>query len=546
MDRDEYNRLLREASVDNTSKFVRINEERPKTRGRPPTHYHPLLQKEKELTKILNDTLPDSVATSLRPRGTRLAHLYGLPKTHKSTLCMRPILSATNTYNYQLAKWLEDKLKPLSTNEYTVSDAFRCAEEIRSLSVKEEDLLVSYDVSALFTNVPLKETINIIVDKAFTDDWFNRTYNLNLQRQDLMKLLEVSTSNQLFQFNGQLYEQTDGVAMGSPLGPLTANVFMCHLEEQLTTNLADNFPTLYMRYVDDTLVSMPDVPSAQHFLETLNNLHANLNFTMELPCDNKISFIGFEIVKNGTILETRVYRKPTNTGLLLHYQSHADVRYKDSLIKTMLHRAKSLSSTDEYFQQECSKLRSIFTRLGYPLGLINSIIKNFDRVSPTRGQDSTTTDKIVRINIPFKDQKSASAVRKQLKELNHKINNVTIQPIFTSRKLEQDLKPKEKKPDLVNQNCVVYIFKCDLCDADYVGMTTRHLHQRIVEHKQSSIGNHFREHHGSLLGLKSSQFHVLKKCNSKFNCLVFEMLFIRKLKPSLNVQSDSINAKLFT
>ena len=213
---------------------------------------------------------------------------------------------------------------------------------------------------------------------------------------------------------------------------------------------------------------------------------------------------------------------------------------------TMLHRAKSLSSTNEYFQQECSKLRSIFTRLGYPLSVINSIIKNFDHGSPTRDQDSTTTDKIVRISIPFKDQKSANAVRKQLKELNHKINNVTIQPIFTSRKLEQDLAPKEKKPDLVNQNCVVYVFKCDLCDADYVGMTTLHLHQRIVEHKHSSIGNHFREHHYSLLGLKSSQFYVLKKCSSKFNCLVYEMLFIRKLKPSRNVQSDSINAKLFT
>ena len=53
--------------------------------------------------------------------------------------------------------------------------------------------------------------------------------------------------------------------MGSPLGLLMANVFMCHLEEQLTTNLSDNFPTLYMRYVDNTLVSIPDVPSAQHF-----------------------------------------------------------------------------------------------------------------------------------------------------------------------------------------------------------------------------------------------------------------------------------------
>ena len=127
-------------------------------------------------------------------------------------------------------------------------------------------------------------------------------------------------------------------------------------------------------------------------------------------------------------------------------------------------------------------------------------------------------------------------LRKQLlKELTHKIN-VTIQPIFTSHKLEQDLKPEEKKPDLVNQNCVVYMFKCELCDADYVGMTTRHLHQRIVEHKYSSIGNHFREHHDSLLGLKSSQFYMLNKCSSKLNCLLYEMLFIRKLKPSLNVQ----------
>ena len=170
----------------------------------------------------------------------------------------------------------------------------------------------------------------------------------------------------------------------------------------------------------------------------------------------------------------------------------------------MLHHAKSLSSTDEYFQREYSKLRSIFTRLGYPLSLINSNIKNVYHGSPTRGQDSTTTDKIVRINIPFKDQKSASVVRKQLKKPNHNINTVTIQPIFASRKVEQDLQPKDEKPDLVNQNCVVYLFKYDLCDADYVGMTVRHLHYRVVEHKNSSIGNHFKEHHGSPLELKSN------------------------------------------
>ena len=124
-----------------------------------------------------------------------------------------------------MAKWLEEKLKTLSVNEYTITDAFEFADEIRSIPMNEEDILVSYDVTALFTNVPLSETINILVDKAFTNDWFNETYDLNLEKEELAQLLEVATTNQLFQFDGQLHEQTDSVAMGSPLGPLMANVF---------------------------------------------------------------------------------------------------------------------------------------------------------------------------------------------------------------------------------------------------------------------------------------------------------------------------------
>ena len=79
--------------------------------------------------------------------------------------------------------------------------------------------LVSYDVTALFTNVPLDETIHILADKAFKDNWLNKTYNINISKDDLIELLSVATKNQLFQFNGNLYEQIDGVAMGSPLGP---------------------------------------------------------------------------------------------------------------------------------------------------------------------------------------------------------------------------------------------------------------------------------------------------------------------------------------
>ena len=153
--------------------------------------------------------------------------------------------------------------------------------------------------------------------------------------------------------------------MGSPLGPLMANVFMCHLEDKLARG--DMVPSLYKRYIKYTLPRMPNTDAAADFLTTLNGLHPSLKFTMELPADNMIPFIEIEIIKNGTELKTRVYRKPTNTGLLLHFQSHVDKRNKTGLLKIMLHRAHALSSTTQAFNGECAKLRSIFSRLDYPI-----------------------------------------------------------------------------------------------------------------------------------------------------------------------------------
>ena len=77
-----------------------------------------------------------------------------------------------------------------------------------------------------------------------------------------------------------------------------------------------------------------------------------------------------------------------------------------------------------------------------------------------------------------------NAVRKQLRDLSRKIGP-TLMPVFVSKKLGQDLKPKEIKPALsiVNEQCVVYHFSCDLYDTDNVGYTGRHLHQRIAEPK---------------------------------------------------------------
>ena len=510
-----------------------------------PKFYHPLLQKEKELTSTVQKILPKNIADSVVQKGSRLAHLYGLPKTHKKKLAMRPILSATGTYNYKLAKWLDEKLKPLSVNDHTVRDIFVFADELREMKIKEHDVLVSYDVSSLFTNVPVDETIESIAERAFENDWFNKEHDLNITKQALIELLRIATKNQLFQFEGNLYEQVDGVAMGSPLGPLMANAFMCNIEKQLETE--NKMPAFYKRYVDDTLSAMPDVEAAIDFLTTLNNSHPSIDFTMELEENGRLPFLGMNVIRNGCYLNTTVYRKPTDTGLLLHYHSHVDARYKRSLINTMLNRAFKLSSTWKAFHEECERLKEIFSRLCYPEDHVQSTIRLFvdSKVSEeSRTHVDEKRGDPIRVVLPFKDQKSANAVRRQLADLSRKIS-ADITPVYTSKKIKEEIRVREEKPPLVSQQCVVYQFKCDLCDAGYVGYTCRHLHQRIEEHKGATIGDHLREKHALEPNNIAKSFRILRKCQNKFDCLFFEMLFIKELKPSLNKQCDSIRAKLF-
>ena len=158
------------------------------------------------------------------------------------------------------------KAKSSILNNHTITDTFKFVEELQDPTVKDSDVLVSYDVCSLFTNVPLEETIiNILADKAFTNDWFNRTHNLNIKKSDLIELLTIVTKDQLFQFDGSLYKQVDGAAMGSPLGPLLANTFLCAIKENTREN---NLPSFYKRYVDNTLAVIDSISSAEDFLHS--------------------------------------------------------------------------------------------------------------------------------------------------------------------------------------------------------------------------------------------------------------------------------------
>ena len=317
-----------------------------------------------------------------------------------------------------------------------------------------------------------------------------------------------------------------------------------HLERE------GKIPTYYKRFVDDTLIIMPDKASADNFLKILNQCHSSIKFTMETESNSMPPFLGTQLLNKHTHVETKVYVKPTNTGLLLYYKSYVDDRYKRGLLKTMLDRAIRLSSNWHYFSEECDRLKLMFSRLKYPDKLVNSTISRFvaAKASDQPVSSHTVSDRSdpIRVALPFKDQASADIVRAQLKDLSHKIHT-TPQPVFVSQKIEQDLKLREAKPPTVNQQCLVYKFESDLCDAGYVGFTRRHLHQRVEELKNSSssIGKHFSDKHSLAPKDLTKNFSVLMKCTNKFDCLIYEMFFIQKLRPTLIVQSHSIRAKVF-
>ena len=158
----------------------------------------------------------------------------------------------------------------------------------------------------------------------------------------------------------------------------------------------------------------------------------------------------------------------------------------------MLDCNKRLSSSPDLFSKECYNLRKMFLKLKYPVKLIDSIFMRFHASQDLNQSCIEPIDSPVLITLPFKDQKSADSVRKQLNDLGKKIDRV-IQPVFTSKKISEDLKVTETKPSLVNQQCVVYEFQCNSCDLNYIGYTSHHLHLCIEEHKYSVISKRLQD-----------------------------------------------------
>ena len=194
----------------------------------------------------------DTQYKKMYPTGAVPPKFYGLPKIHKRGIPLRPIVSSRGSISYEVAKELARILKPLvGSSPHHIKNTGDFIDQIKHVTLPGNETITSYDVSALFTSVPIEAAINIIQRRLELDQELHSRTTMKVEH--ITSLLEFCLKTTYFQFQGSFYEQINGAAMGSPINPIVANLFMEDFEVK-TINTAKNLPKMWKRYVDDTCV----------------------------------------------------------------------------------------------------------------------------------------------------------------------------------------------------------------------------------------------------------------------------------------------------
>ena len=284
-----------------------------------------ILKRVKRQTGLNNET-----HKAMYPMGCVPLKFYGLPKIHKLDTPLRPIVSSCGSVTYGVTKELAKILKPLvGKSPHHINCTQDFVEQVRHITLVPGECLSSYDVSSLFTSVPIDPALKIIKDLMEKDP--NLKDRTVIGVDDIILLLEFCLKNTYFSFQDQFFE---GATMGSPVSPIVANLYMEYLEQEALSTAPT--PRFWCRFVDDTFVIHKEV-NKQDFLQHINSVDPVIKFTVE---DNKedgsIPFLD-TIVKpeeNGGLSIT-VYRKLSHTDQYLQWDSHHNLSAKFSVISTL-------------------------------------------------------------------------------------------------------------------------------------------------------------------------------------------------------------------
>ena len=190
--------------------------------------------------------------------------------------------------------------------------------------------IVSLDVAILFTKVPTDEILAVVRDKLAADTLLEERICIPID--NLMEMLTFCVETTYFGMGSDIYRQEEGLAMGSPLSPVLANIYMEYFEEMAlgSTSLK---PSMWLGYVDDTFILWPHQEHVQILLDHVNSNRPSIQFTMEKEQDNKLPFLDVLVTRTEQGFRSSVYRKSTYTGQYLNFNSHHPYTVKKGIVR---------------------------------------------------------------------------------------------------------------------------------------------------------------------------------------------------------------------
>ena len=383
----------------------------------------------------------------------------------------------------------------------------------------------------------MRKTVDVILKRIYTD----KQIQTGLQKRTLKKLIIDSCTKTPFSFNGQLYQQIDGVSMGSPLGPTLADIIMTALEDAIIKPLIDSgVLKFYSRFVDDTLVlAKPyDFP---FILNKLNSFHPQLQFTIDSFTDDQdIHFLDIKITPNGT----SVYHKSTHTGQYVHLSSFTPWYRKTAWLRALIHRAYKLCSNSEILSIELSEIYKFASWNGFPKRLTKNLLKQFAPKATnnlTNNHTDLLTNNISHLNesdnipkiwipLPFIGKRGITLLNNCTKKLRRLIKQpVKFATLWNTTTTNAFLGVKDITPKPLH-SLVFYKFTCPGRSCSYIGKTDRCLQTRIKEH------------------CHSNDFKIYKHINScdEFNLNSNLLLSLPFNEPSLLIETVMINTVINT
>ena len=286
-----------------------------------------------------------------------------------------------------------------------------------------------------------------------------------------------------------MYVQHNGVAMGAPLAPIIADIFMSHLEDSLMDRLKQIGVCEWYRYVDDTFVLIEPTTKVGDVLEILNNFHPSINFTYQLETNGSLPFLDVWVTRSVETkkLQTAVYRKETFTGLMTKWDSFVPKQYKKACVVTMIHRTLAMYSTYSSLAIEFENIRQIGLHNGYSLSFLDTRIgiglsKYLKKTTTPSNTNAGCEKKRMYLEIPYTGS-ATDSFKKKLSRIAGKIRPDLDLRFFARppSSVQSFFQTKDPVPKYLQSN-IVYSIKGSDCRDLYVGETERQAIRRLWEH----------------------------------------------------------------